>query len=172
MRGMGELNRIACQWKQRQLKPRYAGTRCILKINANSYRKREVQRIWNYVLIYLIYKVCQFLIFKTSDLDNLVCIINECFTIDFSYKCHCTPVLCRKVIRVIGYRTLFPQKPGPMPNFFRHKYYKLRILNLGLFKGPQKQERKNDHKLKCVTINKSDDKKTITRRVEDSAVDY
>ena len=47
---------------------------------------------------YLSNKVYQILIFKTSDLDDLLCIINKCFSIDFSYKCHCTPVLFYKVI--------------------------------------------------------------------------
>ena len=31
---------------------------------------------------------------------------------------------------------------------------------------------KNSSKLQCVIINKSDDKKTVRNRVEDSAVDY
>jgi hypothetical protein len=50
----------------------------------------------------------------------------------------------------IRYRTLFPYKPNPVPNFLRHTLMS-RIQNFGLFKGlrsfrgPQKQERKNDH---------------------------
>jgi hypothetical protein len=48
------------------------------------------------------------------------------------------------------YRTLFPYKPHPMPNLFRHSLMS-RIQNLELFKGlrsfrgPQKQKRKNNH---------------------------
>ena len=35
-----------------------------------------------------------------------------------------------------------------------------------------KEVGRNGSKLQCVIINKSDDKKTVTRRLEDSAVDY
>ena len=41
------------------------------------------------------------------------------------------------------YRTLFPYKPDPKLTFLRHTQ-RSRIQNLGLFWGPQKQERKND----------------------------
>ena len=42
------------------------------------------------------------------------------------------------------YRTLFPYKPDPMPRFLRHTL-RSRILNLGLFWGPQKQEKQNNY---------------------------
>ena len=42
------------------------------------------------------------------------------------------------------YRTLFPYKPDPMPRFLRHTL-RSRIHNLGLFWGPQKQEKQNNY---------------------------
>ena len=57
--------------------------------------------------------------------------------------------ICTFIPTGFRYTTLFPYKPDPMPNFFRHTLMS-RIQKLGIFKGlrsfrgPQKQERKND----------------------------
>ena len=65
--GMGEQNRIACQWKQHYAKPRYAGTRCM---NIIQRPMNIIQRSSYKVLVE------KSMISKSVSMENLLSVIS------------------------------------------------------------------------------------------------